>query len=87
LTDRFRRCCRDLGRDERAALLKSLLELDRVLENPHQHSGTGIRKLPHGIWELRVGLALRALFYLEEEQATFLFLGTHDEVRRFLRNT
>jgi hypothetical protein len=33
-----------------------------------------------------VGLALRALFYLEQEEATFLFLGTHDEVRRFLRN-
>jgi len=86
LTDRFRRYCRDLGREERAALLKSLLELDRVLENPRQHSGTGLRKLPNGVWELRAGLALRALFYLEKEEATFLFLGTHDEVRRFLRN-
>jgi len=49
--------------------------------------GTGLRKLPNGVWELRVGLALRALFHLEKEEATFLFLGTHDEVRRFLRNT
>jgi hypothetical protein len=86
LTDRFRRCRRDLGRDERAAPLKSLLELDRALEDPHGHRGTGLRKLPNGVWELRVGLALRALFYLEKEEATFLFLGTHDEARRFLRN-
>jgi hypothetical protein len=30
--------------------------------------------------------ALQALFYLEKEEATFLFLGTHDEVRRFMGN-
>ena len=29
---------------------------------------------------------LSGIFYLEKEEATFLFLGTHDEVRKFLRN-
>jgi hypothetical protein len=63
-----------------------LIELDRLLEDPHRHMGLGFRKLlPSGLWELRVGLSLRTLFKLEKEQATFVFVGNHDEVQRFLR--
>jgi hypothetical protein len=63
-----------------------LIELDRLLEDPHRQMGLGFRKLlPSGLWELRVGLSLRALFKLEKEQATFVFVGNHDEVQRFLR--
>jgi len=40
-----------------------------------------------GVYQrLSAAMPLRALFYLEKGEATFLFLGTHDEVRRFLRN-
>ena len=34
----------------------------------------------------RVGLSLRALFRLTLDEAVFVFLGTHDQVRRFLRD-
>jgi hypothetical protein len=47
----------------------------------------GRRKLnPHPIWEARLGLKMRAVFRLEDDQVIFVFLGTHDEVQRFLRN-
>ena len=63
-----------------------MVELDRVLEDPHRHIGVGLRKLfPGGLWELRVGLSLRILFKLEKAQPTFVFPGSHDEVQRFLR--
>jgi hypothetical protein len=38
------------------------------------------------VWEVRVGLPLRALFLLTRDEATFLFLETHDEVKRLLRD-
>jgi len=45
-----------------------------------------LRKLHRtGIWELRVGLSQRALFRLSGDEATFVFLGAHDEVKRFLK--
>ena len=48
--------------------------------------GLGLRKLhPSGVWEVRVGLSLRALFVLSKNEAVLLFLGAHDEVKRFLR--
>ena len=63
------------------------MDLETGLANPQEHRGLGLRKLhPTGIWEIRVGLSLRALFRLREDEAVFVFLGTHDEVRRFLRD-
>ncbi len=63
-----------------------LLELEGGLANPREHSALGLRKLhPEGIWEVRVGLSLRALFRLAEDEVILLFLGTHEEVKRFVR--
>jgi hypothetical protein len=68
-------------------MLNLVLELDAAFANPHRHSGMGLRKLhSSGIWEVRVGLSLRVLFRLESDEATFVFLGTHDEVKRFFRS-
>ena len=54
--------------------------------NPHEHRGLGLRKLHlSGVWELRVGISLRALFRLREGEAVFVFLGNHDEIQRFLK--
>jgi len=47
----------------------------------------GLRKLhPFELWEVRVGLKLRALFFHKNDSALFVFLGTHDEVQAFLRH-
>ena len=45
-----------------------------------------IRKLhATGIWEARVGLGLRMVFTLEANQLTLVRVGSHDEIRRYLR--
>ena len=88
LLERFRRACRALPPHDQAAVLRMLLELERGLANPREHTGLGLRKLhPEGIWEVRVGLSLRALFRLAEDEVILLFLGTHEEVKRFVRAT
>lgn len=86
MLDRFRRACRSLPPPDQAAVLRMLLELQSALAKPHEHSGLGLRKLhPSGIWEARIGLSLRVLFRLAADEAILLFLGTHDEVKRFVR--
>jgi hypothetical protein len=61
------------------------LDLETALARPQEHTGLGLRKLnPSGIWEARAGLSLRALFRLEKDEVTFVFLGNHDDVKRFL---
>ena len=79
--------CRDLDPEPRAAVFEALLGLEAALRNPKLHRGLGLRKLhPSGVWEVRIGLSLRALFTLESNEATFFLLGTHDHVKRFLRS-
>jgi len=85
-SERFRKQCRSASRWDQASILEVLLDLETALSNPQEHRGVGLRKLhPAGIWEVRVGLSLRALFYLAKDEAVFAFLGTHDEVKRFLK--
>jgi hypothetical protein len=84
-SDRFRRQCRATSSQDRAAILKLILDLDIALANPQEHTGLGLRKLhPAGLWEMRAGLSLRAIFRLDKDKAIFLFLGNHDDVKRFL---
>jgi mRNA-degrading endonuclease RelE of RelBE toxin-antitoxin system len=86
-TDRFRRQCKAASSQDRAAILKTLLDLELQLTSPPEHTGLGLRKLhPAGYWEVRAGLSLRAIFRLDKGEAIFVFLGNHDEVKRFLNS-
>jgi len=85
-SERFRRQSHGVDLETRAAILDRLLDLRAAMANPHEHRGVGLRKLhTAGVWELRVGWSLRAVFRLAPDEAIFQFLGTHDEVQRFLR--
>ncbi len=87
LTERFQRSVRGLDDDRRAAVFDALLALPRVLGDPHAHAGLGVRKLhASGIWEARLGLDLRMVFALQPDLVTLVHVGSHEDVRRFLRN-
>jgi hypothetical protein len=76
---------RSLPESDKRACLLALLELNEVFGRAHGHSGVGIRKLGGKLFECRAGLALRFVF---QDRPTGLFvvlLGSHDEVREFLR--
>lgn len=86
LGERFQRDVRALGREQRALVLETILSLPGALGEPHRHAGLGMRKLhPSGIWEARIGLELRVVFSLEPGFLTLVRAGSHDEIRRFLR--
>jgi hypothetical protein len=85
--DRFRRQCKAASPQDRAAILKIVLDLELTLTSPQEHTGLGLRKLnPAGYWEARAGLSLRAIFRLDKDEAIFIFFGNHDEVKRFLNS-
>jgi len=48
--------------------------------------GLGLRKLRAPYWEIRAGLDRRVVFALENDLATFIAVGNHDEVRRLLKS-
>lgn len=53
---------------------------------PHLHGGVGIRRLAVHLYESRVGLQERLIFQNLETSLYFHFMGSHDEVQKFLRS-
>ena len=76
---------RALPRSERADVVLKLLELGDVFGQPHEHAGLGIRKLRGDLFECRVGLGLRVLFRASADALIIRFIGSHDEVQKYLR--
>lgn len=86
LTDGFAREVRALDETGRAATFDAMLGLPAALTAPHAHGGLGLRKVhSSGVYEVRIGLGLRLLFVLARDEAIFVRVADHDEVRRYLR--
>ncbi len=85
LMERFQRDLAALSPQERSRCFELLINLPKTMGAPHAHSGLGIRKLhASGIYEARVGLALRVVFALRSDQAIFVRVGSHEDVRKYL---
>lgn len=72
---------------EQALVKKTLQLLDAYLHTGHAPAGLGLKKLGPGVYECRVGLALRCLYVDEGSVLALVLLGSHDEVRRFLKRS
>ena len=64
---------------------KALILLSAFFETGTLPPGLGLKQLGHGFWEVRAGLRDRIVFLKEEESVEFLLAGSHDDVRRFLK--
>lgn len=74
-----------LPRAQRAECMLAICDLAETFGKPHVHSGIGIRKLSKTLFECRANLSLRYLFYDRENDIYVWHLGSHDEVRRILK--
>ncbi len=55
------------------------------LQTDEAGMGLGIKHLGRRTYEFRAGLALRVICVLDKEQVVLALIGTHDEVRRYLK--
>ena len=76
---------RTCSREERKDIGELIERVRNDFGNPHTHGGVGIRALGQGLYECRYGLSLRLVFAAYDGLLYFHIVGTHDEVRRFLR--
>jgi mRNA-degrading endonuclease YafQ of YafQ-DinJ toxin-antitoxin module len=85
LTPRFLDLARKLSKAERKLLGRSIDAAARAWSHPHQHRGAGIRRLHGNFFECRCGLDLRLVFEWIDGALRFHLLGSHDEIRAFLK--
>lgn len=82
---RFRSSYRKLDRVRQEMTDKALRQLQEYLGSGLAPIGLGLKKLGPGVFEIRVGLSLRIVLVEDESRIILDLLGTHDEVRRYLR--
>lgn len=74
-----------------AQLQKTILEADHQIKVYFEHQfaayGLGIKKLGPKTFEARVTDKIRIVWIKEGDSVFFALLGTHEEVRRFIKNT
>jgi mRNA-degrading endonuclease RelE of RelBE toxin-antitoxin system len=85
LTKRAAAALKKLAPEAQAACLAALRELPAVFGRPHVHAGLGVRQLRPGLYELRVGLVLRAIFLRSADALEVQMIGDHAQVRQYLR--
>ena len=84
---RFQRAYDRLSPAEQDFVKKALRLLQRYLQTRHAPGGLGVKQSGPGVSEFRVGLALRGVYVAEGPVLALALLGSHDEVRRFLKRS
>ena len=84
---RFQRAYDGLSTIEQEAVKKSLRMLHAYLETRQAPLGLGLKTLGAGVYEFRAGLALRGVYVEEGSVLALALLGSHDDVRRFLKHS
>lgn len=76
---------RALPKGRRREIGELIAAVQAAFGQPHQHMGTGLRKLRQRHYEIRLGLDQRLVFEDRGDALHFKLLGSHDDVNRFLR--
>ena len=83
----FDRSFKALSQPQRAKVKKALEKVFDFIEKGQRPSGLGLKKLVKDYWEIRVDRSLRLIFQQGDELLTFILVGDHNQIRRFLKKT
>lgn len=71
--------------DRKKKVTEAILLLIDFFETGKKTRGLGLKNLRGDFWEIRVSLKDRIIFVLRDNTVSFVIVGTHDEIRRFLK--
>ncbi|OGS41089.1 MAG: hypothetical protein A2506_01225 [Elusimicrobia bacterium RIFOXYD12_FULL_66_9] len=82
----FSKSLKGLHPSEKVAIQRQVDSFMLAMDVRQVPSGFGLKKFGADIWEFRTNLPMRVLFQWDKGTLTFLFVGNHNEVRRFLKH-
>ena len=85
LTRKFKKIYTVLPESRKLNVDRAIVDLERYFETGVAPAGLGLTKLYPQIYEARAGIALRIVYILEEPNVFLVLIGSHDDVRRFLK--
>ena len=82
----FVRAFESFANQDRVKTTRTIFDLLEFLENKIRLSGgLGLKKLRKNLWEVRIDIKTRVLFLLSPDLITFVLIGSHDEIRKYLK--
>lgn len=81
----FDRTFKKLPKGRRDKALKAIFALVDYFEAGKRSRGLGLKHLRADFWEMRSDIKDRIIFAFSDDTVSFLIVGTHDEIRRFLK--
>lgn len=83
----FDRSIKSLPLPDNEEFLRACLEFFDIMERRFpMASGIGLKRLRYDYWEIRIGIRNRILFRWNEGVIEFILAGSHDSIKRFLKN-
>lgn len=65
---------------------ESFQRLLGLFETGEKTPGLGLKHLKENLWEIRAGLLDRIVFRKQHDIVEFIIVGTHDEIKKLLKN-
>lgn len=85
VSSHFEKCFKKLGNTEKERSKSAITALTKYFDKGIKPIGIGLKRLQDNIWEIRVSIKMRLLFSFEKDEITFIIIGNHDEIRKYLK--
>ncbi|MDI6815998.1 MAG: hypothetical protein QME41_02240 [Actinomycetota bacterium] len=83
----FERMFKKLEPGVKIRVVDAIFSLIDFFETGQRTVGFGLKQLRGDFWEIRVDLKIRVLFVFESDTVSFIVVGTHDDISKFLRRS
>lgn len=74
------------SKNEQELIIETIKEIKNYLETNQSSYGLRIKRLSSMIYEARINIHLRIMYFREKDVVKFFCLGNHDDIRRCLKN-
>ncbi len=81
----FEQSLRELSVSRKEQVKKALQLAVAFFETGQLPHGLGLKPLQHDFWEIRAGLGERVVFRRNKDTIEFILVGSHDDIKRFLK--
>ncbi len=85
LSSAFERSLKGLSAFRNERVKKALQLAVAFFETGQLPQGLGFKPLKHDFWEIRAGLDDRIVFRRDHDTIEFILVGSHDDIKRFLK--
>lgn len=83
----FERSLRNLDQTRKERVKKAIRLAVAFFETGQLPTGLGLKPLKSSFWEIRAGLSDRIIFHKDKDTIQFTLVGSHDEIKRFLKRS